>query len=464
MANTNIQLKKSGATGNVPPSLAFGELALNYADGRLYYKNASGTITYIQSETSANSFATINSNSSLILATSAADTLSFVAGNNISISTDTINKKITISSTATSNGGGGGTTTVYANAVSFVISDDVYVGDGSTTSFSLTSTPTNVYCVLVNINGVLQLTSSYTLANNVLTLSEAPASGASIEIKTTQGVTTGDVNNAISLAQAAFNQANTASANTIVTQGVDLTQNTNITTANNAAWAAFAAGNTNATNITAVNQYAAAAYAQANVTIGVDVTQNTRLQSIETINTNQNTTISIIQSVDLTQNTRLDVIEGVNLTQNTNITTANNAAWAAYAAGNTNATNITAVNNYAASGYAQANTANTRAYSTVLKSGDTMTGRLVITDTTVATSNVTGAITISGGAGIAGNLYANAVYTNGLFYANGTPYSTGGASVTLSDSVSSNSSTTAATSNAVLIAVSTALAYSIALG
>lgn len=37
-------------------------------------------------------------------------------------------------------------------------------------------------------------------------------------------------------------------------------------------------------------------------------------------------------------------------------------------------------------------------------------------------------------------------------------------SVTLSDSVSSNSSTTAATSNAVLIAVSTALAYSIALG
>ena len=36
--------------------------------------------------------------------------------------------------------------------------------------------------------------------------------------------------------------------------------------------------------------------------------------------------------------------------------------------------------------------------------------------------------------------------------------------VTLSDSTSSNSSTTAATSNAVLIAVSTALAYSIALG
>jgi hypothetical protein len=98
MANTTLQLRKSGATGNVPPSLAFGELALNYADGKLYYKAANGTITYIQSGTSTDSFATINANSSLILATSPTDTLSILPGNNITITADTFGKSITINS------------------------------------------------------------------------------------------------------------------------------------------------------------------------------------------------------------------------------------------------------------------------------------------------------------------------------------------------------------------------------
>jgi hypothetical protein len=51
----------------------------------------------------------------------------------------------------------------------------------------------------------------------------------------------------------------------------------------------------------------------------VDNTQNTRIQSIETINTNQNTSISIIQGVDNTQNTRLGSIETVDVAQNTSI-------------------------------------------------------------------------------------------------------------------------------------------------
>jgi hypothetical protein len=52
---------------------------------------------------------------------------------------------------------------------------------------------------------------------------------------------------------------------------------------------------------------------------GVDNTQNTRIQSIETINTNQNTSISIIEGVNATQNTRLNSIETVNVAQNTSI-------------------------------------------------------------------------------------------------------------------------------------------------
>lgn len=87
-----------------------------------------------------------------------------------------------------------------------------------------------------------------------------------------------------------------------------------------------------------------------------------------------------------------------------------------------------------------------------------------IANTTASSSNTTGALKIAGGVGVVGNVYANSIYTNGLYYAaNGNPISTG-SSVVLSDSISSNSSANAATSNAVYIAVSTALAFSIALG
>ena len=93
MSNTAIQLKKSGVTGNTPTGLANGELALNFADGKLYYKNSLGGTSYISNQFS---FDTINANSSLVLATSVSDTLSFVAGNNVTISTNTTTKTITI--------------------------------------------------------------------------------------------------------------------------------------------------------------------------------------------------------------------------------------------------------------------------------------------------------------------------------------------------------------------------------
>jgi hypothetical protein len=80
------------------------------------------------------------------------------------------------------------------------------------------------------------------------------------------------------------------------------------------------------------------------VTQGIDNTQNTRLNAIETINNNQNTSIGIIQGVDLTQNT-----------------------------------NITAVNNFAAGAFARAN-------NSVLKAGDTMTGALTGVTTLGATT------------------------------------------------------------------------------
>lgn len=148
MANTSIQLKKSGATGNVPVSLAYGELALNYADGKLFYKHANGSIASIATGSVTNSFATINANSSLILASTPTDTLSIVPGNNITISTDAINKTITINST-TSSGGGGGTTynqslnttdPVVFSSVGFANNNSKVLGSNT----SLSTTPNQI--------------------------------------------------------------------------------------------------------------------------------------------------------------------------------------------------------------------------------------------------------------------------------------------------------------------------------
>jgi hypothetical protein len=103
MSNTSIQLKKSGATGNTPEStdLSYGEVALNYADGKLYYKNAIDDISFI---TNQDSFATVSVNGSLILATSPTDILTLNAGNNISLIGNTTTKTITISATGTGAG------------------------------------------------------------------------------------------------------------------------------------------------------------------------------------------------------------------------------------------------------------------------------------------------------------------------------------------------------------------------
>ena len=80
--------------------------------------------------------------------------------------------------------------------------------------------------------------------------------------------------------------ANSASSNTVVLQGVDTTQNTNITIATNAATGAFAQANATAGGLT-------------------------------------------------TANSRIDIVDGVNLTQNTNITNTDTKAQAAFNAANT---------------------------------------------------------------------------------------------------------------------------------
>lgn len=103
MANTVISLKKSSTSAAVPSSLANGELAINFADGKLFYKNTAGYIAEISGggPGGGNSFGTINANSTLIVADSTNDFLTIEAGSGIAIVGDAINDKITISTTST---------------------------------------------------------------------------------------------------------------------------------------------------------------------------------------------------------------------------------------------------------------------------------------------------------------------------------------------------------------------------
>lgn len=48
MSNTVIQLKYTTSSGNTPISLEYGELAINLADGKLFYKNSSNSIDFIE--------------------------------------------------------------------------------------------------------------------------------------------------------------------------------------------------------------------------------------------------------------------------------------------------------------------------------------------------------------------------------------------------------------------------------
>ena len=86
LSNTTILIRKSVVSGNTPTELANGEIALNSADGKLFYSDPVGAILSISNQ---NTFGTVNANSTLVIASNPTDTISLVAGDNIKIDTRT---------------------------------------------------------------------------------------------------------------------------------------------------------------------------------------------------------------------------------------------------------------------------------------------------------------------------------------------------------------------------------------
>jgi hypothetical protein len=165
--SNNIILKKSSVGDKVPlaSDLEHGELALNFTDGNLFYKNNSNVVTTIAS----NKFVSVTGN--------------VTGGNIVTVGT------VSAAGNVTGNyfvGNGALLTGIGGSGVLTSAVDD-FVGDGSTLAFTLSTVPVNENLTTVNISGVCQLRSAYSVVGDVLTFSSAPPDGADIEVTTLSG-------------------------------------------------------------------------------------------------------------------------------------------------------------------------------------------------------------------------------------------------------------------------------------
>lgn len=98
-----VILKKSSVVNKVPSvgDLEFGEVAINYVDGKLYYKDSSNQIQHFVAGVGAGGayFSTISvSGQDLVVAEVTSDTLTLIAGQGIVLTTNPTTDSITISS------------------------------------------------------------------------------------------------------------------------------------------------------------------------------------------------------------------------------------------------------------------------------------------------------------------------------------------------------------------------------
>ena len=143
MPNTVIALKKSSTPGSIPlpANLANGELAINFADGKLFYKNTAGQVAEISGAGGGggggNYFGTINANGTLVVSDTTNDVLTIIPGTGISIVGDAINDTITITATGNAVAGGSEAAFNQANAAFNKANSILVVSNTAPTNTSL---------------------------------------------------------------------------------------------------------------------------------------------------------------------------------------------------------------------------------------------------------------------------------------------------------------------------------------
>ena len=117
----------------------------------------------------SNSFETIAiSGQSSVVADSATDTLTLVAGNNVTLTTDASTDTITIAS--------------LGGSIQLSVEKNILTGDGSTVAFTVSSSIVSENNTQIYIDGVYQSKDNYSTSGSTVTFTTAPPNGAEIEI------------------------------------------------------------------------------------------------------------------------------------------------------------------------------------------------------------------------------------------------------------------------------------------
>jgi len=163
---------------NIVADSATDTLTVAAGSGITLTTNAStDTLTITNSGSASNSFETIAvSGQSNVVADSGTDTLTLVAGSNMTITTNASTDTITFASTASGSGG---------SSSSFT--KNTFTGDGSTTAFTLSKSVSNEDNLIVFIDAAYQADNVYSVSGTTLTFVTAPVNTRLIEVFIIEG-------------------------------------------------------------------------------------------------------------------------------------------------------------------------------------------------------------------------------------------------------------------------------------
>ena len=182
LANNSVTAAKIatdavGASEIAANSVGISELNVSDgSNGQVLTTNGSGTLSFATASGSVSeAFKTLSvSGQDNVVADSATDTLTFAAGSNMTITTNASNDTITFASS-----GSGGSSSSFAK--------NTFTGDGSDTTFTLTTSMSNEDGLIVFIDGVYQADNVYSVSGTTLTFATAPVNGRTIEVFQMEG-------------------------------------------------------------------------------------------------------------------------------------------------------------------------------------------------------------------------------------------------------------------------------------
>lgn len=190
----DIKLKKSSVVGRIPTAsqLDYGELALNYADKKLYFKDTSNNIEEVGAWSISDGTNTgeVGAGETVNFNFTGGVTAQYVTSTNtfdinvtsgIPSQTGHSGKYLTTDGTNASWGSVSGGSSSVSTAISSLVT---YTGNGTTTIYTIGSTPVSINNVFVTLNGVSQTPGvDFTISGSDLTFTTTPISGDSIVIR-----------------------------------------------------------------------------------------------------------------------------------------------------------------------------------------------------------------------------------------------------------------------------------------